>query len=163
MDTLKIKTVTSEDIDDVLKVYRQCEDFLALGPRPEASAEMVLSDMEEARREGGIFRGIYTGDKMIGVVSYVRKGFKGKLSNAFLSLLMIIPSFRGKETGTKIVKMVEKEILADAHVMAILSAVQVNNPNARRFWEKNGYRIVSGPEAKPDKTTVFQLRKDVNR
>ncbi len=163
MATLKIKTVTPDDSEAVLKVYRQCEDFLALGPQPKASLEMAIKDVEEAQREGGVFQCIYTGEKMIGVVSYIPAGFEGKLSNAFLSLLMIIPSYREKGIGTKIVNMVEKEILKNNQVYTILSAVQVNNPAALRFWEKNGYHIVGGPEKRPDKTTVFRLRKDVNR
>ncbi|OGO20169.1 MAG: hypothetical protein A2Z15_00530 [Chloroflexi bacterium RBG_16_50_11] len=159
MDSLKIKTVTPDDKYNVLEVYRQCEDFLALGPQPKASLEMVLKDIGESHKEGGAFQGIYAGDRMIGVVSYITKGFEGNLTNAFLSLLMIIPSFRGKGRGTKIVGIVEKEILADSRVKTILSAVQANNSDALRFWEKNGYRIVSEPELRPDGTTVFQLRK----
>ena len=42
-----------------LEVYRRCEDFLALGPEPKASLEMVLADLEISRQEGGCFCGIY--------------------------------------------------------------------------------------------------------
>jgi len=40
---------------------------------------------------------------------------------------------------------------------------QVNNPQAVSFWQKYGYRIVSGPTLVPDQTTVFGLRKDIDR
>ena len=160
MNTLEIRTVTPEDNQAVLDIYRQCEDFLALGPEPHASLAMVLKDIEEARLEGGVFRGIFSGDKMIGVVSYVAGGFEGKPDIAFHLLLMITPSFRGKGTGTEIVKRIEKEILSDFRISMILSGVQVNNPRAVRFWQQNGYRIVGGLELMPDKTTVFRLRKD---
>jgi ribosomal protein S18 acetylase RimI-like enzyme len=158
--SIEIRTLTPDDIYSILMIYRQCEDFLAFGPEPNASLKIVLKDLESAQNEGGIFQGIYTAGKMIGVVSYVPGGFEGELSNAFLSLLMIIPAFRGKGIGTKIVAMVEKEIFRDSHITAILSAVQVNNPDALRFWQKNGYRISGGPELRPDGTTVFRLRKD---
>ena len=97
---------------------------------------------------------------MIVVVSYVAGGFEGKPDVAFLLLLMITPSFRGKRTGTEIVRRIEKEILSDLQITMILSGVQVNNPRAVQFWQKNGYRIVGGPELMPDKTTVFRLQKD---
>jgi len=160
MDTLKIKTVKPDDKDDILEVYRQCEDFLTLGPQPKASLEMVIKDIDDAYNEGGVFQGIYISGKIIGVVSYIRKGFEDKLSNAFISLLMIIPPFRKKGIGTKIVNTVEKEIFMDKRVTTILTAVQVNNPEALRFWERNGYHIGGGPVTRPDGTTVFQLRRN---
>ncbi len=163
MDILKIKTVTPDDSDAVLEVYRQCEDFLALGPQPKASLAMVLKDMVEAQRERGVFRGIYSGEKMIGVISYVAKGFEGKAESAFISLLMLIPPYRSQGIGKEIVQRMEKEILKNNQVESVLSAVQVNNPEAIRFWQSNGYRIVGGSEKRPDKTTVLRLRKDVNR
>ncbi len=49
--------------------------------------------------------------------------------------------------------------MKDAQVTAILSGVQVNNPQAVQFWQKQGYRIVSGPTLMPDQTTVLGLRK----
>jgi len=159
-NTLEIRTVTLDDKYAVLDVYRQCEDFLALGPESRASLGMVLKDIETARREGGIFQGIYTDGKMIGIVSYVARNFEKKPQEAFISLLMIANSYRGYGIGTDIVKRIEKEILKDSHVTTILSAVQVNNPKALRFWQKNRYQIAGGPELRPDSTTVFNLRKD---
>ena len=46
---------TEADLMAVLEVYRQCEDFLALGPVPTASLEMVQSDLEHSKEEGGVF------------------------------------------------------------------------------------------------------------
>ncbi|MFA5308889.1 MAG: GNAT family N-acetyltransferase [Dehalococcoidales bacterium] len=160
MNTLKIKAVPPGEIDSVLEVYHECEGFLALGPDANASMQMVLRDMEEAAREGGVFRGIYTEDRLAGVLSYVPGNFEGNPSHAFLTLLMIIPSCRERRFGSRIVAMVEQEILADSRITSILSAVQVNNPRALKFWERNDYRISGGPEARTDGTTVFRLQKD---
>jgi hypothetical protein len=46
--------------------------------------------------------------------------------------------------------------------MAVLSGVQVNNPQAIQFWQRNGYCIVSGLIFHPDQTTAYDLRKDLN-
>ena len=143
-----------------LEVYRRCEDFLALGPEPKASLEMVLADLEISRQEGGCFCGIYgpTGN-MLGVVDFVPGGFEGKADTAFLSLLMIALQYRNQGIGIEAVRLIEKEIQKDAAVTEIRSGVQVNNPQAIQFWQKNGYKIVSGPELLPDTTTAFQLSK----
>jgi ribosomal protein S18 acetylase RimI-like enzyme len=124
---------------------------------------MVLKDIEISQRKGGVFCGIYTADGgMIGVVDFVPSSFEGDPHIAFLSLLMIAASFRNQGIGTAILKLIENQIRKDAQVTTILSAVQVNNPQALQFWQKNGYRIVGGPELQPDRTTTFRLQKDCN-
>jgi len=160
-NSFEVRTITQDDLDAVLDVYRQCEDFLALGPERTASMAMVLKDIEISQSEGGVFCGVYAVDgRMTGVVDFVPSNFEGDPHIAFISLLMISPSFRKQGIGTMIVELIENEIRKDAQVTAILSAVQVNNSQALQFWQKNGYRIVGGPELQPDQTTTFRLQKD---
>jgi ribosomal protein S18 acetylase RimI-like enzyme len=122
---------------------------------------MVLKDIEISQSEGGVFCGVYAADgRMIGVVDFVPSNFEGNPHTAFISLLMIAASFRKQGIGTTVVELIENEIRKDAQVTAILSAVQVNNPQALQFWQKNGYRIVGGPELQPDQTITFRLQKD---
>jgi ribosomal protein S18 acetylase RimI-like enzyme len=162
-NSFEVRTITQDDLGAVLDVYRQCEDFLGLGPQPTASMAMVLKDIEISQREGGVFCGVYAADGgMIGVVDFVPGNFEGDPHIAFLSLLMIAPSFRNRGIGTTIVELIENEIRKHAQVTAILSAIQVNNPQALQFLQKNGYRIVGGPELQPDQTTTFRLQKDCN-
>jgi len=162
-NSFEVRTITQDDLGSVLDVYRQCEDFLALGPEATVSMAMVLKDIEISQREGGVFCGVYAADgRMIGVVDFVPSNFEGDPHIAFLSLLMVAVSFRRQGIGTTIVELIENEIRKDAQVTAILSAVQVNNPQALQFWQKNGYRIVGGPELQPDQTTTFRLQKDCN-
>lgn len=158
---LEIYPITENELDDVLAVYEQCEDFLSLGPVSKASMEMVLSDLEISRREGCHFCGIYQeGGEMIGIIDFVPHHYQGDPSLAFLNLLMIAAPFREQGVGTAVVDAVEKEIRKDHAVRTILSGVQVNNPFAIRFWQHNGYRICSEPKLYPDQTTAVDLRKD---
>lgn len=160
--TFEIRPIQQGDLDAVLEVYRQCEDFLALGPVATASMEMVLKDLELSENEGGTFCGIYASDgTMMGIVDYVPRNFEGEPQTAFLSLLMIAAPFRGQGLGAATVAAVEKEIMKDTRITAIRSGVQVNNPRAIRFWQSRGYRIISGPQLMPDQTTVFGLLKNV--
>jgi ribosomal protein S18 acetylase RimI-like enzyme len=162
-NSFEVRTITQNDLGSVLEVYRQCEDFLALGPEATVSMAMVLKDIEISQRQGGIFCGVYAADgKMVGVVDFVPNNFEGNPHIAFLSLLMVAAPFRRQGIGTTIVELIENEIEKDTQVTAILSAVQVNNPQALQFWQKNGYRIVGGPELQTDQTTTFRLQKDCN-
>jgi len=162
--SLEIRPIHQDELDTVLEVYRQCEDFLALGPVSTASMEMVRKDIEISQEQGGVFCGIYTTNgEMIGVLDYVPNNFEGDPQAAFLSLLMIAAPFRKQGIGAAVVEAVENEIGKDARVTTILSGVQVNNPQAIKFWQRRGYRIVSGPTLFPDQTTAFGLRKDLNQ
>jgi ribosomal protein S18 acetylase RimI-like enzyme len=160
--SLAIHPITRDELGAVLEVYRQCEDFLALGPVPVASMEMVEQDIAISEGYGGRFCGIYAVEgKMIGIVDYVPANFEGEPSAAYLSLLMIGAPFRGQGVGRAVVEAVEAHIRRDPGVRYILAGVQVNNPAAVRFWQRNGYCITGGPELLPDQTTVYHLRKDV--
>lgn len=144
----------------LLEVYRRCEDFLALGPAPHASEEMIRGDLAASAAAGGVFCGVFdgTGD-MLGVVDFAMYGHGSHRDEAHLSLLMLARPYRGRALGAQVVRAVEAEIWRDARVKTIAAEVQVNNPAAIRFWERQGYRIVGGPEVGPDGTTVYHLCK----
>ena len=162
--SLEIHPIAQDDLDAVLEVYKQCEDFLALGPVSTASMEMVLKDIELSQAEKGLFCGIYAADgKLIGIVDYVPGGYRGEPHTAFLELLMIAASYRKQGIGKAVVEAVESEIWKDGKVSTILLGVQVNNPQAAEFWQRNGYRIVSEPKLQPDQTIAVDLRKDFNQ
>lgn len=54
-----IREVSEKDIDEIFGVYKNCEDFLSLGPIPHASKQMILDDFKISEEEGGLFCGIY--------------------------------------------------------------------------------------------------------
>ena len=158
-----IRPVRPDELDWVLEVYRQCEDFLALGPVPLASMEMVLSDLQISKEAGGIFCGIFKNDgEMIGVLDYIPQNFEGNPDCAFIELLMIAAPHRRKGLGKEIVQLVEKEIMQNPRIQDVLSGVQVNNLDAIEFWQKAGYLIISGPMLWEDGTTVYRLSKHLS-
>lgn len=145
-----------------LELYRQCEDFLALGPVAVASPAMVLADLELSDRSGGTFYGIYDpAGALIGVVDYLLAGFEGDGGLAYLELLMIAAPYRGQGLGVAVVAQVEADIRADGRARAIRAGVQANNPAACRFWARLGYQTISGPAGMPDGTVCFQLLKKI--
>ncbi len=153
----------AQEASAILEVYRQCEDFLSLGPVAVASPEMVQADLRLSQEEGCTFCGIYDrqSNAMLGIIDFSTSGFNGDPALAFLSLLMIAAPFRGRGLGEAVVQAVEDEIRRAGQARAIESGVQVNNPGSIRFWQRMGYRIVSGPTSMPDGTTVYRLWKDL--
>jgi ribosomal protein S18 acetylase RimI-like enzyme len=143
----------------ILEVYRQCEDFLALGPVAQASMQMVQVDLAHSRDEGGVFCGIYAhpDGQMMGIVDFMQAGFNGEPELAFISLLMIAAPHRSQGLGAAVVTLVEGWIRVAGKATAIEAGVQVNNPQAIRFWERMGYKIVSGPIEYADGTTAYRL------
>ena len=159
-----IRPVTADDLPSLLTVYRQCEDFLALGPQPRASAAMIQADLAQSAAMGGVFCGIFDeSGVMFGVADFVPHGYQGSPALAFISLLMLARPYRCRDLGTAIMQAIEAEIRRDPRVTAILADVQVNNPGAARFWGRMGYWIVGGPEPQPDRTTVWLLRKELGQ
>jgi len=59
VEPFSIRPIQDSELDAVLEVYRQCEDFLALGPVAQASPQMVAADIALSRGQGGLFCGIY--------------------------------------------------------------------------------------------------------
>jgi ribosomal protein S18 acetylase RimI-like enzyme len=159
---MEIRPVTQADLEAVLAVYRQCEDFLALGPVAEASMELVLKDLQISQDDGGVFCSIHLADgKMIGVIDYISCNYQGDPQAAYLSLLMLASPYRNQGIGDAVVQAFERQVIQDAQVSVIYAAVQVNNPRAARFWQRRGYRIISEPRLHPDQTIAVDLRKDI--
>jgi RimJ/RimL family protein N-acetyltransferase len=161
-ERFEIRPVRADELAAILELYHQCEDFLALGPNPCASREMVETDLQHSSTQSGVYCGIFDhAGRLIGVVDVVPRNHASVPENAFLELLMITPTYRSGGLGAEVMRAVEEEIGRDGRVHVILSAVQVNNPGAIRFWERMGYRIVSGPESQPDQTVAYRLRKEL--
>ena len=68
--------------------------------------------------------------------------------------------FRQRGLVEWIVNWIEAEIKKVGQVTTIFSAVQINNLGALRFWQKNGYQIINGPEVQTDTPVTYRLQKD---
>ncbi|MDD5191349.1 MAG: GNAT family N-acetyltransferase, partial [Dehalococcoidales bacterium] len=149
-----------DDLNAILSVYRQCDDFLALCPEPVASMEMVQNDIKLSREHSGTFCGIFLLDgKMIGVIDVVPEDFDKGKGVSFIALLMVAKTYRNHNIGTQVVTAVENDFRKNHHCNMMRLGVMVNNPKALRFWQRLGYHIYEGPMILPDKTTVYHLEK----
>ena len=151
-----VRPILDSDLPAVLEVYRQCEDFLALGPDPHASMEMIAADRELSRANHGEFCGLFAADgTLMGILDFVRAGWEGDPGCAFLELLMIAAPYRNQGLGVEAFAWLEGEL----NVPLLRAGVQVNNPGAIRFWQRMGFAITSGAELQADGTTCYRLEK----
>lgn len=159
---MEFRPITDDDLPALLEVYRQSEDFLALGPNPHASLEMIAADRELSRGQGGEFCGLFNEEgRLMGVLDFIRSGCEGEAACAFLELLMIAAPYRGSGLGAAAFEWLENELRQTPGCQILKAGVQVNNPGAVRFWQRMGFRITGPAETLPDGTTCYELSKDL--
>jgi ribosomal protein S18 acetylase RimI-like enzyme len=166
--SFEIVPLTLDDAPRVLDVYRQCEDFLALGPVATASLEMVLTDLRHSQAVGGRFCGILLADParpaqtvMAGIIDYQASNFEGDPHTASLDLLMIAAPYRSAGLGAAVVAWLEETLRANPEIRRLNSGVQINNPGGIRFWQRMGFRITGPAVDYPDQTTAYPFLKDL--
>ena len=150
--------IGEEALPAALEVYRQCEDFLALGPVAQASEAMVRADLALSRESGGEFHGIFDASSgaMVGVLDFI----PATADDApYIALLMIAAPYRGQGLGRAVLAALTAALRARGPLAAIEASVQVNNPLALRFWEREGFAAISAPELQADGTTAVRMRK----
>ncbi len=157
---MKLVPVGGDRLDEILEVYRQCEDFLALGPVAKASVEMVVADLELSQRAGGSFFGIFTDEgSLAGVMDCVFSHYAGDPGVAYIELLMIAQPYRHLGLGQAVMAEIEQRIWSNPEIMEIDLGVQVNNPLGKKFWESQGFRVTSGPQEQSDGTITYAMYK----
>ena len=157
---LLVSTVDEGDVPALLEVYKQCEEFLALGPVPVASVQMVQADIDHSRDENGQYCMIREGrGRIIGVVDFTAKSEEVHTSE--LLLLMIAAPWRGKGYGQAVVRALEAYLKKNYGTVRVVSWVQTNNPKAICFWQRLGFHLSMEPLDQPDGTVTRMMSKVV--
>ena len=160
---MRIRPISDSYLPGLLEVYRQSEDFLALGPNPHASLEMIAADQALSREQGGEFCGLFDDDGVLmGVFDFIRAGFEGDPACGFIELLMIAAPYRNRGLGAAAVAWLENELRLTPGGYTLAAGVQVNNPAAIRFWQRLGFRIISPAEPLPDGTVAYRLKRQIS-
>lgn len=160
-DNFEILPAGAERTDELLALYRRCEDFLALNPlAPSADAAMIQRDLTTTAAEGGYYCAVQApGGELLGVVDFIPRGFQEQPQQAFLELLMLPADRRGQGLGARVLACVEDALRIDPQVTALLAGCQVNNPRGLRFWLRQGFEMITEAETQPDGTVCVLLRK----
>lgn len=156
-----LRILNENDLPALLELYCACEDFLALGPCPRASLQMVRHDLELSRSSRGAFHGIFDpAGRLIGVADWISSGFEGEAAIAFIELLMIATPRRRAGLGRAVAEEIEGRI-RQGGAQRIELGVQVNNLAAQRFWLRCGFRSAGPPQKMADGTTAMRMRKEL--
>jgi len=152
----------SDDLDRLITLYQENEDFLGLWPDTPPDSVMVKTDLDYSVKTGGNFLAICTAEGVFaGVVDYISSGFQGRPEYAYINLLMISPVWRRKGLGTAVLAKIENRIAVDPRVKEIQLAVQINNPPGRAFWESQGYTRFTPPSLQADGTMTCLYKKSL--
>ena len=155
---LIVRPIADNELDSTLEVYRESEDFLALGPVATASLSMVTADIEHSAAESGIYCGIWRDGTQIGVLDFVPEARAG---TSVLSLLMIARPYRDQGIGGAILDALVT-YLRDTYGTTILEGgVQTNNPAAIRFWQRHGFEIGSQARDLDDGTAAYSMTRRI--
>ncbi|HEX7597136.1 MAG TPA: GNAT family N-acetyltransferase [Polyangia bacterium] len=163
MNSFVIRPIDDSDLPAVLEVYRQSEDFLALGPVATASPEMVAADRALSRQAGGLYCGIFcppggepagSPAALAGILDYTLQ-VPGQPGALYIELLMMARPYRGRGLGTAVVDWLLAQY--GRQVRCLQAGVQANNPGAIRFWQRMGFRITGPARLQPDTTVAFPL------
>ena len=158
---LTVRRVNDADLPAILQVYKQCEDFLSLGPVPTASLRMVKADLALSAAHNGVYCLIVDrSDNAVGVLDFVPSIRNGV---AELSLLMISKLHLGKGTGTAVLQNLEAYLAKNHGITTLESGVQTNNTSAIRFWRSRGFQIGTQPISHNDGTVAYDMSKTIHR
>ena len=156
---LSVRKVHDSDLTALVEIYRQCEDFLSLGPVDVAAQEMVLADISHSRAQGCQYCvTLDTDGRFVGVLDVIPEL---KKQVACLSLLMIGKSYRNQGFGTAVLSGIEHQLKQLYGTTTIEAGVQVNNHDGIRFWQSRGFLIGATPILREDGTTTCDMTKEI--
>ncbi|SHJ31077.1 Acetyltransferase (GNAT) family protein [Clostridium amylolyticum] len=158
-ENIKIEDFNVHGFDKVYSVYKRSEDFLSLGPEPYASREMVLSDIEYSKRNGGCYCTICCDNGVIGIIDFIPDMYEKQRGDAYINLIMIKEEYRNKNIGKTVIKIIEEWLNKEYRITNVFISVQENNTKGISFWVSLGYEVISKPELQDDGTLVLHMRK----
>lgn len=132
----------ADDFDAVEAVYREAADYLALesGLTPDVAARAFFEDHPPTGDEAPLKFGILGDAGALVAIGDLAFGYP-EMDDAYLGLLLLVPTARGEGLGPAIFDEVKR--LARAHGAArLLLGVLDGNERARVFWERQGFRWV---------------------
>ncbi len=156
---LTLRPIAPHELKSTLEVYRQCEDFLSLGPVPKASMAMVMADIEHSSQARGIYCGIWRDCTQVGVLDFTPETGR---DTTILSLLMIARPYRNQGIGSSVVHALLSYLRATHGTTVLESGVQVNNAAGIAFWRERGFEIDATARKLDDGTTVYSMSRRIS-
>ena len=131
------------DRDRVADLYARAADYVLLetgtAPTP-AMADDFFADVPPGGDPAESAKlGLFDGEALVGVADLAFGWPEPR--DAYLGTMILAPAARGRGLGPVFLRAVEAEARA-RHAPRLLLAVLDDNPRARAFWERHGFRVV---------------------
>lgn len=147
-----------DDFDAVEAVYRGAADYLALesGLAPDAAARAFFDDRPPTDCEAPLKFGVLGEEGGLVAIGDLAFGYP-EMEDAYLGLLLLVPTARGGGLGAAIFDGVKRHARARGAARLLLGVLD-GNERARLFWERQGFRWVktSGPHLFGQRLHVVQ-------
>jgi GNAT superfamily N-acetyltransferase len=138
----------ADGFDAVEAVYREAADYLSLesGLTPEAAARAFFDERPPTGDEMPFKFGVLGNAGDLVAIGDLAFGYPER-GDAYLGLLLLVPTARGQGLGPAIVDEVKRLARARGATRLLLGVLDVNE-RARVFWERQGFRWgkTSGPQ-----------------
>jgi RimJ/RimL family protein N-acetyltransferase len=159
--------ITLEPVDEntppetLVEIFNSNREFLiASGEKyPRTAVDVAMYFYEETSRENGrclLIRLVETGE-VVGTVGmavpYVKAGCP------WIGLLLIGGKWQGQGIGAEAETLLAETLAAEGWKEIQLGVLQAN-PDAHRFWERQGYRV-TGERTDQDKRPVWVMSKSL--
>lgn len=129
MKQAKIRTLTMEDYDDIVELWKRAS--LPFKPKGRESKQMMEQQMKAFPK---LFIGAFHEGKLVGVVI---GSYEGRMKG-WINRLAVDPEYRQKGIAQQLVKSVEKAL--EKHGAAIFCAlIEVPNEESLGLFQKMGY------------------------
>ncbi|CAI9407485.1 hypothetical protein ANOBCDAF_01665 [Pleomorphomonas sp. T1.2MG-36] len=138
----------ADDFAAVEAVYREAADYLLLesGLTPEVAARAFFEDRPPTGDETPLKFGVLGNAGDLVAIGDLAFGYPER-GDAYLGLLLLVPTARGQGLGPAIVDEVKRLARARGATRLLLGVLD-GNERARVFWERLGFRWVKtgGPQ-----------------
>jgi GNAT superfamily N-acetyltransferase len=160
VDGRSVVQLGAEDLESLRKLVERCHAFMTLvyGALEPDAAEQILESLPPGRTlEDKFAFGLYTDGKkeLLGLLDAVR-GFPEQ-DEWIIGLFLIDPEHRRAGLGARFVGAFEQWVRGQG-AAGIRLVVQEQNPEALRFWQRQGYEVTGLTLQKtPRRQNVIQL------
>lgn len=131
------------DRDLVAGLYARATDYVMLEggtPPTPAMADDFFADAPPGGDPAeGAKLGLFDGDALVGLADLAFGWPEAR--DAYLGTMILAPEARGRGLGVVFLKAVEDQARA-RHAPRLMLAVLDENPRARTFWERHGFRVI---------------------
>lgn len=159
MKDYKVKILAEDSVEEIENLCRQNKLYYQYCP-PMVTRESILRALyalpPNTMEKDKFYLGFYKGEELIALLDLILNYPKAK--TAFIGFFMVARNAQGKGVGTGLIQGIEQG-LQEKRFKRIRLCYVKDNPQAKSFWWKNGFRELD-IEIKQELYTVRVLEKE---